>query len=53
MLKDTQRDELTKGQRICYERGYHNDEEFIDPQSGGFVMCMTCRRQIDCEESDG
>ncbi len=40
---------LTKGQRICFERGHHEDEEFIDPQSGGFDRCKTCRRDVDRE----
>jgi len=45
-------DELTKVQRICYERGYHEDEEFIDPRSGGFVRCKICKRDMDCEGQD-
>jgi hypothetical protein len=48
----TQSTELTKGQRICRERGYHDDEEFIDPRSGGFVRCKDCGRDMDCEESE-
>lgn len=45
-------DELTKEQRICYERGYHDEEEFIDPKSGGFTRCKTCGRDVDREESE-
>ena len=45
-------DELTKGQRVCLERGYHDDEEFIDPKSGGFTRCKDCGRDIDREESE-
>lgn len=44
--------ELSKEQRICYERGYHEDKEFIDPQSGGFTRCQTCGRDVDREESE-
>ena len=46
-------DSLTKGQRLCYERGHHDYEEFIDPRSGGFMRCKTCGRDVDCEESEG
>ena len=45
-------EELTKEQRVCFERGYHEDEEFIDPQSGGFTRCKTCKRDVDREESE-
>lgn len=44
--------ELTPGQRICYERGYHDEEEFIDPKSGGFTRCKDCGRDVDREESE-
>jgi len=44
--------ELTRGQRICRERGYHDDEEFIDPQSGGFTRCKDCGLEIDREEDE-
>lgn len=46
-------EELTKEQRICYERGHHEDEEFIDPRSGGFTRCKTCGRDVDREDPDG
>lgn len=36
----------------CRERGFHDDEEFIDPNSGGFVRCRDCGRTIDCEDPD-
>lgn len=45
-------EELTKGQRICFDRGYHDDESFIDPQSGGFDRCKTCGREVDREDSE-
>lgn len=45
-------EELTKEQRICYERGHHDWEEFIDPQSGGFTRCKTCGLDVDREESE-
>lgn len=37
---------------ICQGRGFHDDQEFIDPQSGGFVRCRTCGRDLDCEDSE-
>lgn len=37
----------------CWERGYHNYEEFIDPRSGGFIRCKDCGKQVDCEDPDG
>jgi hypothetical protein len=45
--------ELTKEQQICYENGYHNYEEFIDPKSGGFIRCKICGKTVDCEDPDG
>ena len=44
---------LTKGQRICLARGYHDDQEFIDPKSGGFTRCKDCGLEIDREEGNG
>jgi hypothetical protein len=52
-MSTPQQDPLTKGQRICFDRGYHEDEEFIDPRSGGFVRCKTCGRDVDIEDPDG
>jgi hypothetical protein len=40
-------------QSVCLERGYHDYKEFIDPKSGGFVECVDCGRQVDCEDPDG
>ena len=31
----------------------HYFEEFIDPQSGGFVRCRVCGLEIDREDPDG
>lgn len=45
--------ELTRGQRKCYDRGHHDFEEFIDPQSGGFIRCLDCGKEVDCEDPDG
>ena len=39
-------------QRICRERGYHDDEEFIDPRSGGFTRCKDCGRDVDREDDE-
>lgn len=44
---------LTDAQRVCLERGFHDDQEFIDPESGGFVRCKTCGRDVDFEEDGG
>lgn len=44
---------IDKPEDICRERGYHDWREFIDPQSGGFVECKTCGKQVDCEDPDG
>ena len=44
--------QLTPQQRICYDRGYHDEEEFIDPKSGGFTRCKDCGRDVDREESE-
>ncbi len=41
---------LTPAQRICYERGFHEDEPFIDPRSGLFARCKTCKRELDLED---
>ena len=45
--------ERSAAENICWFRGYHNDEEFIDPRSGGFVRCLDCGRDKDCEDPDG
>lgn len=48
-----QRDaEKEANSEICRERGYHDEEEFIDPQSGGFTRCKTCGYEVDREESE-
>jgi len=44
--------EKTRREQLCWDRGYHEDEEFIDPQSGGFTRCRTCGRDVDCEQSE-
>lgn len=44
--------EFTKGQQICWDRGFHDDQEMIDPKSGGFVRCKTCGRDVDREEDE-
>lgn len=28
---------------------HHDFEEFIDPESGGFVRCRNCGHTVDCE----
>ena len=28
-------------------------QEFIDPQSGGFMRCKDCGKEVDCEDPDG
>ena len=38
---------------ICDERGFHDYQEFIDPDSGGFVRCKDCGKEVDCEDPDG
>jgi hypothetical protein len=43
---------FTRGEKVCIERGYHDDEEFIDPKSGGFTRCKVCGRDVDREESE-
>ena len=30
----------------------HEWEEFIDPQSGGWMRCRKCGRAVDCEDPD-
>lgn len=40
-------------EEICQKRGFHNDEEFIDPKLGGFVRCKDCGREVDMEDPDG
>lgn len=35
------------------QRGIHDYQEFIDPQSGGFIQCKDCGKQVDCENPDG
>lgn len=37
----------------CYERGFHDFKEFIDPNSGGFIRCKDCGKEVDCEDPDG
>jgi hypothetical protein len=45
--------ELTEEQRICFERDYHDEIEFIDSRTGAFTrLCKTCGRYIDREGSD-
>lgn len=44
---------MSVGVELCRERGFHDYEEFIDPQSGGFVKCRDCGKTIDCEDPDG
>jgi len=36
-----------------YRRQYHDWQEFIDPNSGGFVRCRKCGAEQDCEDPDG
>jgi hypothetical protein len=36
----------------CWERGYHDYEELIDPESGGFIRCKDCGKEVDCEGTD-
>jgi hypothetical protein len=36
----------------CMVRSYHNYEECIDPNSGGFIRCRDCGHSIDCEGED-
>ncbi len=43
---------LTKGQLICRDRGFHDEEEFIDPQSGGFTRCKDCGMEVDREDGN-
>lgn len=31
----------------------HDWEEFIDPNSGGFICCKNCGESRDCEDPDG
>jgi hypothetical protein len=31
----------------------HDWEEFIDPNSGGYMRCKKCGAVIDCEDPDG
>lgn len=44
--------ELTPGQRICWDRGYHDEQPLIDPKSGLFKRCKDCGRDVDLEESE-
>lgn len=41
-----------KDKSICRERGYHDFQEFIDPNSGGFERCKDCGLDVDREESE-
>ena len=43
---------FTRGEKVCIECGYHDDEEFIDPKSGGFTRCKVCGRDVDREERE-
>jgi hypothetical protein len=47
------RENARKGKELCRERGYHDDQELIDPESGGYIKCRDCGREIDCEDPDG
>lgn len=37
----------------CMLRGGHDNEEFIDPNSGGFTRCKSCGHEVDREDPDG
>lgn len=37
----------------CQDRGFHVYQEFIDPQSGGWMRCKDCSKAVDCEDPDG
>jgi hypothetical protein len=39
-------------ERVCFERGYHDWQEFIDPDSAGFMKCRDCGKEVDCEGVD-
>ena len=41
-----------EGADICQDRGFHDWQEFIDPQSGGFIRCKDCKTEQDCEGCD-
>jgi len=44
--------ELTRKEMKCLRSG-HKYEEFIDPESGGYMRCLTCGKVVDCEDPDG
>lgn len=31
----------------------HDSQTFIDPDCGGFIRCLKCGKEIDCEDPDG
>jgi hypothetical protein len=46
---------LREAQRLReYQCGpYHDWQEFIDANSGGFIRCSRCGAERDCEDPDG
>ena len=39
--------------KVCWDRGFHDWQEFIDPQSGGYHRCRDCGKVEDLEDPDG